>query len=65
MGMNTLQQGCSKITKLQEQDHLFFQDQDRLGQNQDQDRFFKDKTSKNVSLQKKSGQFCPVMPVLC
>jgi len=40
-------QWCSKTTKLQDQDqnHLFFQDQDRLGQDPDQDHFFKTKTA--------------------
>jgi len=60
-------QWCNKTTKLQDQDHLFFQD--RSGQ--DQDHFFQTKTAffkdhqiinprpqKNVSLQKKSGQLC-------
>jgi len=28
---------------LQDQDHLFFQDQDRSGQDQEQDHFFKTK----------------------
>jgi len=36
------EQWCSKTTMLQDQDHLFFQDQDRSGQ--DQDHFFKTKT---------------------
>jgi len=34
-------QWCSKTTKLQDQDHLYFQDQDRSGQ----DHFFKTKTA--------------------
>jgi len=43
-------QWCSNTTKLQDQDHLFFQDQDRLGQDrlgqdQDQDHFFKTKAA--------------------
>jgi len=39
-------QWCSKTAKLQDQhqDHLIFQDQDRSGQYQDQDRLFKTKT---------------------
>jgi len=43
------QQWCSKTIKLQDQDHLIFQHQDRSGQHQDhffktqdQDRFLKD-----------------------
>jgi len=34
-----IKQWCSKTTKLQDQDHLFFQDQDQSGQ----DNFFKTK----------------------
>jgi len=69
-------QWCSKTTKLQDQDqdHLFFQDQDRSGQ--DQDYFFKTKTAflktiklltqnlKKRSLTEKIRPMMPVMPVL-
>jgi len=64
-------QWCSNTTKLQDQDHLFFQDKG-------QDHFFKTKTAflktiklltqdlKKLPLQKKLGQLCwicRVMPV--
>jgi len=53
-----LAQWCSKTTKLQDQDHLFFQDQDHFFKNKTKTAFFKVHQIINLRL-------WPVMPELC